>query len=81
MTRRTAPRTRISVRSVRLVPGARFAPVHTFRCHLDNDRMELAGLEPATSWVRSKLARAILRSEGVDLQRLLCRFETALRGR
>ncbi len=27
------------------------------RCLVDNDRMELVGLEPTTSWVRSKTRR------------------------
>jgi hypothetical protein len=30
--------------------------VQVLRCYSDNDRMELAGLEPATSWVRSRQA-------------------------
>jgi hypothetical protein len=30
------------------------AALQAFCCHFDNQRMELGGLEPPTSWVRSR---------------------------
>jgi hypothetical protein len=50
----------VGPRAVRLLPwsdrNGKDECLQALRCLFDNDRMELAGLEPATSWVRLGLA-------------------------
>jgi hypothetical protein len=55
----------------------RGGPLGVLRCLFDNDRMELAGLEPATSWVRSTSSAGAQITDLQEIHDALATLQTA----